>query len=146
MNDQEAPRFSVQPGKTYFLRIINMAGFSQFYIHIDDHDFTIIEADGVYTRPQQTQDLYIATGQRYGVLLKTRPTADKNYPILGALDVGGFDPKAIPTDLMPNVTGALVYDGMFDAHKPGQHLLTQSPSSYETDSLRSAACLRVQRL
>ena len=112
MNDQTGPHFSVEAGKTYFLRIINMSGFSQFYLHIDGHNFTIIEADGVYMLPQSVEDLYIATGQRYGVLLKTKSTKYKNYAILGAMDVNGYDPSAIPANLNPNVTGALVYDCM----------------------------------
>jgi iron transport multicopper oxidase len=112
MNDQNGPTFSVKPGKTYFLRLINMSGFSQFYIHIPNHSFTIIEVDGVYTRAQPVQDIYIATGQRYGVLLKTMPDNAQNYPILGVMDVDGFDPVAVPPEIKPNVTGALVYDGM----------------------------------
>jgi iron transport multicopper oxidase len=112
MNDQQGPKFSVQAGKTYFLRIINMSGFSQFYLHIDGHNFTIIEADGVYMQPQPVQDIYIATGQRYGVLLKTMLTSTQNYAILGAMDKRGFDPAAVPPNINPNVTGALVYDGI----------------------------------
>jgi len=74
MNDQAGPHFSVEAAKTYFLRVINMSGYSQFYLHIDGHNFTIIEADGVYMLPQSVKDLYIATGQRYGVLLRTKLT------------------------------------------------------------------------
>lgn len=51
----------VQPGKTYFLRIINVSGFAQFYFHIDQHNFTIIETDGIYTQPQPVGDLYVST-------------------------------------------------------------------------------------
>lgn len=111
MNDQEGPTFSVQPGKTYFLRIINISGFAQFNIHIDHHTFEIIEVDGVYTRKQPVQDIFIATGQRYGVLLKTMPDNAQNYAILGAMYMDGFDPGAVPPEMKPNVTGALVYDG-----------------------------------
>lgn len=111
MNDQTSPTFTVVTGKTYFLRVINMSGFAQFFLHIDGHNFTIIETDGVYTKPAPAQDLYITTGQRYGVLLKTLPTATKNFAILGSMDMDAFDPAAVPAGLNPNVTGALVYDG-----------------------------------
>jgi iron transport multicopper oxidase len=115
MNDQTNPHFSVQPGKTYFLRIINLSGFAQFYLHIPGHNFKIIETDGIYAHPTFAQDLYIANGQRYGVLLKTFPTAAQNYPILGSMDPNGFDPDAMAAvpDLQQNVTGALVYDGEY---------------------------------
>lgn len=63
MNDTRTGLQSiVQPGKTYFLRIINISGFAQFYFHIDQHNFTIIEIDGIYTQPQPAGDLYIANG------------------------------------------------------------------------------------
>lgn len=35
------------PGRTYRLRIINMAAFASFYFWIDGHEMSIIEADGV---------------------------------------------------------------------------------------------------
>ncbi|EED22560.1 multicopper oxidase, putative [Talaromyces stipitatus ATCC 10500] len=109
MNDQLWPTFSVLPNKTYFVRVLNIAGYAQFYFHIDGHNMTIIQADGVYTDPQQVQDLYLATGQRYGVLLHTLPTANQNYAILGAMDIAGF-PRSAPPPANPNVTGVLVYD------------------------------------
>lgn len=69
---------------------------------------TIIEMDGVYTQKQDVETLYLAVAQRYGVLLKTKPDASKNYAILGSLDELRFD--NIPTYLKPNVTGYLVYN------------------------------------
>lgn len=115
MNDQINPHFAVQPNKTYFLRIINLSGFAQFYLHIPGHNFTIIETDSIYTHPTFAQDLYIANGQRYGVLLKTLPKTTQNYPILGTMDPSGFDPDAMAAvpDLQQNVTGALVYDSKY---------------------------------
>jgi FtsP/CotA-like multicopper oxidase with cupredoxin domain len=116
MNDIEQPKVSVQPGKTYYLRVINISGFAQFYLQIEGHNFTIIEVDGVYTEPQPVQNLYISNGQRYGVLMKTYPTSEQNYAILGAMDLTAFDPGAVPSDINPNVTGVLVYNGMSLIH------------------------------
>jgi iron transport multicopper oxidase len=111
MNDETNPKLNVTAGKTYFLRIINMSGFAQFYLHIPEHNFTIIETDGVYTQPAHTNDLYLANGQRYGVLVKTHPASAKNFPILGSMDINGFDKGSITPEMQQNVTGALVYDG-----------------------------------
>jgi len=69
---------------------------------------TIVEIDGVYTEKQDVETVYLATAQRYGVLLKTRPDASKNYAMLGSLDTTRFD--NFPPHLQPNVTGYLVYD------------------------------------
>lgn len=112
-NNVPSPTFNVVAGKTYFLRIINMSGFAQFYFHIDGHSFNIIEVDGVYTNKYPAGDLYIATGQRYGVLMTTKSVATKNYAIMANMDLDGFDPGALAQvpDIQPNVTGTLVYNG-----------------------------------
>lgn len=52
--------------------------------------------------------MYLAVAQRYGVLLKTKPDASKNYAMLGSLDTTKFD--NIPSYVLPNVTGYLIYD------------------------------------
>ena len=131
MNDQEQPTFPVEANKTYYLRIINMSGFAQFYLHIDGHNMTIIEADGVYSVAQPVEDLYIATGKRYGVLLKTKPTTDRNFAILGAMDLKGF-PGSAPPPPHPNVTGALIYNRMahhisHDMHQNFAYTFRSSP-------------------
>lgn len=69
---------------------------------------TIVEADGVYTERKDVETVYLAVAQRYGVLLKTKADASKNYAMLGSLDTDRFD--NIPSYLRPNVTGYLVYD------------------------------------
>ncbi|TKA61866.1 hypothetical protein B0A49_10885 [Cryomyces minteri] len=107
LNDAQGISLNVQPGKTYFLRTVNMAAFSQFYLHFDQHQLTIVEIDGVYTKPQTVDSLYIANGQRYGVLLKTKPTASRNYAFLGSMDTTKYD--RVPGYLNENVTGNLIY-------------------------------------
>ncbi|KAK4995558.1 hypothetical protein LTR66_004652 [Elasticomyces elasticus] len=107
-NDAQNIAFNVLPGKTYFLRTVNMAAFAQFYLHFDQHQLTIIEIDGVYTKPTTVDTLYVATGQRYGVLLKTKPTATQNYAFLGSMDTTKFD--RVPGYLNENVTGNLIYN------------------------------------
>jgi iron transport multicopper oxidase len=108
LNEQLGPQFAVEPSKSYLVRVINMAAFSQVFLHFDQHDVTIVEADGVYTEPTVVTDLYVATAQRYSILLKTKPTADKNFAILASLDPTMFD--YVPDYLQNNVTGVLVYD------------------------------------
>jgi len=114
MNDTQNLTLAVQPGKTYFLRVINFACFAQMYLHFDQHSLTIIEVDGTYTHPTTVDSIYLAVAQRYGVLLTTKPTAAQNYAALGKLDETMFDgygtddyPSA---DVIPNVNGYLVYD------------------------------------
>ena len=78
------------------------------YFHIDQHNMTIVEADGTYTQPTAVTDLYIATAQRYSVLVTGMAGATQNFAILASMDTNAFDD--IPSYVNTNVTGALVYD------------------------------------
>src|SRR4030081_3681092 len=66
MNDAQNTKLYVQPNNTYFLRIINFAGFSQMFLHFDRHQMTIIEIVGIYTKPRVVDNVYLAVAQRYG--------------------------------------------------------------------------------
>jgi len=107
-NDAQNIQLRVQPSTTYMIRLINMAAFSQMFVRFEQHNLTIIEVDGVYTQPKTVQDLYVAVGQRYSVLLTTKSASTQNYAILGMLDVNKFDHVENYTN--PYVTGALVYN------------------------------------
>lgn len=110
-NDRKNVKLQVKPDKTYFLRIINFAAFSQIYLQFDQHDMEIIEVDGVYTHPRKAKTLYLAVAQRYGVLLKTKNTTHQNYAVLAKLDETMFDGfPDIPPEVNPNVNAWLVYN------------------------------------
>ncbi len=114
INDAQNVKLPVLPGKTYFLRIINFSAFSQMYLHFDQHKMTIIEIDGIYIHPREVSVLYLAVGQRYGVLLKTKTCTNKNYAVQGRLDETMFDsfgdPKTYPAVIIPTVAAYLIYD------------------------------------
>ena len=108
MNDTQNLQIPVQPGKTYFLRIINMAAFAAQYLCIEAHTFPIIEVDGIYHEPAEASMIYLTAAQRYGVLLTTKNETDTNFAIVGSMDQDLFD--QVPDGLNPNVTSFLVYD------------------------------------
>lgn len=108
MNDTQNLKIPVEPNKTYFLRVINMAAFAAQYFWIEGHTFKIIEVDGIYTEPAEADRIYITAAQRYGILLTTKNTTDQNFAIVGSMDTDLFD--VIPDGLNPNVTSFLVYD------------------------------------
>ena len=108
MNDTQNLQIPVEPGKTYFLRIVNMAAFAAQYFWIEGHSFRIIETDGIYHEPTEVSMIYITAAQRYGVLLTTRNDTSENFAIVGAMDQDLFD--KVPASLNPNVTSFLVYD------------------------------------
>ena len=108
MNDTQNHTIPVEPGKTYFLRVINMAAFAAQYFWIEDHTFRVIEVDGVYHKPTEASQLYITAAQRYGILLTTKNDTSANFAIVGSMDQDLFD--KVPDGLNPNVTSYLVYD------------------------------------
>ncbi|KAH6763440.1 laccase 1 [Perilla frutescens var. hirtella] len=64
---------TVVPGKTYLVRIINAALNDELFFAVENHSLTVVEIDGVYTKPYATTAVMIAPGQTTNVLL----TADQ---------------------------------------------------------------------
>ncbi|KAM0427435.1 hypothetical protein ACHAQK_012032 [Fusarium lateritium] len=63
----------VDPGKTYRLRFIGATALSLIKLGIENHDnFTVIEADGSYTKPAAIDHVQVSSGQRYSYLMKTK--------------------------------------------------------------------------
>ena len=63
----------LSPGKIYRLRFISGTSLSLVTLGIEDHqNLTIIEADGEYTKPWETNHLQLGSGQRFSVLLKAK--------------------------------------------------------------------------
>jgi len=108
MNDTQNLQIPVEPNKTYFIRIINMAAFAAQYFWIEGHTFRIIEVDGIYHKPQEAEMIYVTAAQRYGILLTTKNDTSKNFAMVGAMDEDLFD--VVPDGLNPNVTSYLVYN------------------------------------
>ena len=62
----------VEPGKTYLLRVIGATSLSFLDLAVEGHALTVVEADGNYVQPYETTHLPVNSGERYGVLLRTR--------------------------------------------------------------------------
>lgn len=86
MNDTQNVTITVEPGKTYFFRIINMGAFAGQYFWIEGHKMRIVEADGVWTNEAEADMLYVTAAQRYGVLVTTKNDTSANYPIVSSMD------------------------------------------------------------
>jgi iron transport multicopper oxidase len=90
MNDTQNLTISVQPGKTYKFRIVNMAAFAAQYLWFEGHSMKIVEVDGIYTEPADADMLYITAAQRYSVLLTTKNDTSTNFAIVGSMDQVSF--------------------------------------------------------
>ncbi|OJJ70210.1 hypothetical protein ASPBRDRAFT_197903 [Aspergillus brasiliensis CBS 101740] len=69
----------VNPGKRILLRLINASTDTAYIFSIDDHELEIIGADLVPVKPYKKTHLYIGIGQRYHVILQTKPQ-DQHRP------------------------------------------------------------------
>lgn len=96
-NDTRNVTWDVKPDTTYFVRVVNMGLFVSQYLKLEGHSFTIVEVDGVYVEPQETDSLYLSVAQRVGILLHTKSTANENYRFLNILDEDMLD--LLPEDL-----------------------------------------------
>lgn len=69
---------NIETGKRYRFRIVSMACDPNFTFSIDNHQFTVIEADGEGVVPLLVDSLVISPGQRYSVVLNANQPVD-NY-------------------------------------------------------------------
>lgn len=75
-NDQPLARVCFTPGKTYRLRLINVAAFAAFDVSIDGHFFQVIAADGVPVQlSAPINSIFINVGQRIDILVTAKPMA-----------------------------------------------------------------------
>ena len=72
------PKYTIQRGKTYRLRLVNTGSFASIRFSVDDHPLTLIEADGTFLTPTQVSGVTIAVAQRYSVLLYANQTSVQN--------------------------------------------------------------------
>lgn len=118
INLSKNAKIHVKPNTTYYVHIICPGNYPGHAFIFDQHPMTTVEIDGVYVEPiviaGGDQNARVAPGQRQGVLLHTKPTADKNYALLTIMDANMlFINKGIrppPKSYPMNCTAHLVYD------------------------------------
>lgn len=108
INDTSDFTMSVEAGKTYLLHLANVGAFASHYFWIQNHTMKIVEVDGIWTNSSDAEMIYIATGQRYTILVTMKNETGTNYPMMTSMDTTLFD--TIPSTLNWNSTGWLVYD------------------------------------
>ncbi|CAG8793831.1 5541_t:CDS:2, partial [Racocetra persica] len=108
--------YTVQKGKKYRFRIINMSAYAFFWFSIDQHMLQIIEVDGVTTKASNVSVLPIHIGQRFSVIVEASQKVG-NYWIRSDVpeDCVPSPPDTInhnsPFDNNRNITGILQYEG-----------------------------------
>lgn len=90
INETQNLTISVEPGKTYLFRTVNMGAFAGQYVWFEGHNMTIVEVDGVYTQPAEAEMIYISAAQRCSFLVTTRNDTSANFAIVGSMDTVGL--------------------------------------------------------
>ncbi|KAK3356445.1 Cupredoxin [Lasiosphaeria hispida] len=101
--------FKFEAGKKYKFRVINMSALASVILFLDEHDFTIIEADGEYTKPATASFLHITPAQRYSIIVQAKTDATRNYALQAVFDINP-DFRNPRVGFPTNVTAGLEYD------------------------------------
>lgn len=90
--EQCAPQIlSVQPNKTYRLRLASTTALASLNLAIGNHKMVVVEADGNYVQPFAVEDMDIYSGESYSVLLTTDQDPSLNYWV--SISVRGRKPQ-----------------------------------------------------
>ncbi|KAM6492606.1 laccase, multicopper oxidase [Amanita muscaria] len=124
---------NVRPNKRYRMRLISIACFPNYIFSIDNHNMTVIEADGVSTKPVTVNAIQIFAAQRYSFVLTTNQPVN-NYWIRANPNLGttGFAnglnsailryagaPRADPTTNQSTTTNLLAETSLSPLFNPG---------------------------
>lgn len=107
INDSRNVSLTVEPNTTYFYRFVNMALDVSQYIYIEDHDFYVVEMDGVLIEPVLSETLYLSAGQRISILLQTKNETGTGYALMQKMDTEMLD--VVPKELEVYSTNSLIY-------------------------------------
>ncbi|CAO2149911.1 unnamed protein product [Urochloa humidicola] len=75
----------MEPGKTYLLRLINAALYSEFYLKIAGHNFTVVASDANYVNPYTTDILAISPGETVDALVVADAAPGRYYMVALAI-------------------------------------------------------------
>ena len=109
-NDSRNVTVNIDYDTTYLIRIANIGIMVSQYFSIPGYEFDVIEIDGVYTKPQTTEMIYLTVGQRASILLRTKSKEDatSNIAIITSIDSSMLD--VVPDDLELNSINYMKYD------------------------------------
>ncbi|KAI1782831.1 multicopper oxidase [Ganoderma leucocontextum] len=115
---------TLEPNKTYRLRLVNTGSFVAMQFSVDNHTLTVVEADGTPVKSFEVSSVSVAVAQRYSVLLRTNQSAGA-YWIRAGLDQDAFtyDNPGVQTE----IRGVLRY-GVANDTIPDFTLLDNPPS------------------
>ncbi|KAK6201881.1 hypothetical protein LQW54_009291 [Pestalotiopsis sp. IQ-011] len=120
----------VEQGKTYRLRLINVAIDGGFNFHIDGHNITVIATDLVPVNPYETDQVAVHIGQRYDIIFTANAEAG-DYWIRSGWNTN-CHAIGKSKDIAVNCTGILCCDSSSTADPTTQDALTVVPPCTST--------------
>lgn len=119
----------VEQGKTYRLRLINVATNGGFNFHIDGHNITVIATELVPVNPYETDQVAVHIGQRYDIIFTANAEAG-DYWIRSGWNTN-CHAIGNSNDIAVNGTGILRYDSSSTADPTTQDALTVVPPCFD---------------
>jgi iron transport multicopper oxidase len=92
LNETQNLQVKLQPGRRYLFRMINIGAFAGQYVWFEGHNVTILEIDGVYTRPTEASMIYLSAAQRYSFVITARDDSSANFPFMASMDTVRLSP------------------------------------------------------
>ncbi|CAG8628774.1 10755_t:CDS:2 [Acaulospora morrowiae] len=138
-NPNKFATYSVQSGKRYRFRIINMSAMTHFRISIDQHPLTIIEVEGTPIKPVTVYSIPINIAQRYSVIVVANQSVG-NYWIRAnlshcSLPTDNFTiNNETPVFANDQITGILRYDGAPLTNPTSQPYPTNTSNCHDPDN------------
>ena len=71
--------FDLARDKAHRLRFINVGGFAEFDVELDEHEMALVEIDGVEVVPQSINRLRINVAQRYSAIIRANHLAGESF-------------------------------------------------------------------
>ncbi|XP_057453796.1 monocopper oxidase-like protein SKS1 [Lotus japonicus] len=97
----EYSTFSVDPGKTYRIRVQNVGISTTLNFRIQNHNLLLVETEGFYTTQMNYTSFDIHAGQSYSFLLSTDQNASTDYYIVASA-------RFVNESLWQKVTGVAI--------------------------------------
>ncbi|KAF3015102.1 Laccase-1 [Neopestalotiopsis sp. 37M] len=100
---------TLSPGKLHRLRIINPSAENNYQVSLVGHNFTIIETDFVPINATSVDNVYVAVGQRYDIIIDADQDVDNYW-----FNVTMFDNSFCGNSKNPYPAAIFRYDGAAD--------------------------------
>lgn len=122
--------FSVERAAAHRLRFINAGALAYFHVSLDEHNMTMVEADGIDLVPVSESRLMIAPAQRYSVIVQANETKSSSFWLCARMMTHCYgDNPANATEEASEIKAIVRYMSPASSSAQLDTLITQLPTS-----------------